>query len=48
MYSRPVRRRAYGLAGAHARAVSADRHSGPYREFLRRHEMEAKQVSTQL
>ena len=46
MYTRPARRgAALGLAGAHARQVSADRHDGPYTEFLRRHEMEATQAA---
>ena len=46
MYTRPVRRRAaLALAGACARQVSADRHSGRYTESLRRHEMEAKQAA---
>lgn len=46
MYTQPVRRRApYGLAGAHDRQVPADRHCGTYEDFLRRHELEAKQAA---
>ena len=42
MYSEPDRRRvSLGLAGAHARQIPAERHIGTYRDFLRRHEMEA-------
>lgn len=42
----PARRRAvYGLAGAHDRQIPADRHVGLYTEFLRRHELEAKQAA---
>ena len=42
----PARRRGtYGLADAHARQVSADRHSGQYTDFLRRHVVEAQQIA---
>lgn len=43
----PARRRAstIGLAGAHDRLVPADRHYGPYPDFLSRHEMEAQQAA---
>jgi hypothetical protein len=46
MYSTPDRRQAtYGLAGAHDRQPTADRHTGSYRDFLRRHEAEAMQAA---
>lgn len=46
MYTQPARRRAsYGLAGAHDRQIPADRHVGSRWDFLRRHEMEAKQAA---
>ena len=46
MYNSPVRRRAaLGLADVHARQVPADRHTGDREDFLRRHELEAKQAA---
>lgn len=45
MYTRPGRRRAYGLAGARDRQILADYHVGPYTDHLRRHETEAQQAA---
>ena len=41
MYYRPCRRGDLGVAGAPVRQISSDAHQGSYREYLRRHEMEA-------
>jgi ribonuclease HI len=43
----PARRRAptIGLAGARDRHVPADHHKGSYKEFLRRHDVEAQQAA---
>jgi retron-type reverse transcriptase len=41
MYYRPCRRGDPGVAGARARQIPSDAHRGSYRDFLRRHELEA-------
>lgn len=41
MYYRPCRRGDHGVAGARVRQISSDAHRGSYRDYLRRHEMEA-------
>jgi RNA-directed DNA polymerase len=46
MYLPPDRRRdSNGVAGAHARQVSADSHSGSRKDFLRRHATEAAEAA---
>ncbi|HEY7153226.1 MAG TPA: reverse transcriptase domain-containing protein [Gemmataceae bacterium] len=41
MHYLPRRRGEFGIAGAHARQRSADHHTGSYKDYLRRHELEA-------
>jgi retron-type reverse transcriptase len=45
MYYRPSRRGDLGVAGARVRRIPSDAHQGSYREYLRRHEMEAARAA---